>query len=303
MRGLILAAVLVWAAPAAAGPGVLFDETAYIGASGGYFGNRFEVSTPLARPYYRLSASVRSSRYPAEFSGTAVEYAAALRRELYHVSIAGRVATRPPNAESAAYHLAYGEASLTFYGLSLGPEHPEFSAQIWESSGPAPAPESLDRTWVTRMRARYTTTNHHVESADEYLVLVQNTVQFDVRETWRQRTALALHAGCHLYNKTVRSDMRTVHLDNVDYPGNVFAIRGWPNNYMGFELAQKLGGQWEAAAGLTRLSLLYDRTDFIYGAQLEWKPLPAWTSRFGYNLRRRGVETQQAFALGLTYLW
>ena len=201
MRKLILIlSALGLSARAQASPGPHVDEQAVFG--GGYFGDRFEVSSPLFKPYYILEASAHGFRYPSAFSGTAVEYSAALRRELYHVSIAGRLGTRPPGAEGESYHLAAGEGIMTFYGLALGPEHPDLSGQVWESSGPAPAPKSLDRTWVTRLRGRFTTTNHHFANPPGF-VLIQNSIQFDVTETWRERSTLTLHAGAHVYNEPV----------------------------------------------------------------------------------------------------
>ena len=302
MRKLILIlSALGLSARAQASPGPHVDEQAVFG--GGYFGDRFEVSSPLFKPYYILEASAHGFRYPSAFSGTAVEYSAALRRELYHVSIAGRLGTRPPGAEGESYHLAAGEGIMTFYGLALGPEHPDLSGQVWESSGPAPAPKSLDRTWVTRLRGRFTTTNHHFANPPGF-VLIQNSIQFDVTETWRERSTLTLHAGAHVYNEPVTKATPTVYLDNINYPGNVMALRGWPNNSMGLRLSEKIGRSWEAQAAFTRLNLLGNQVDFLYGLNLVWRPNANWRLRAGYNLQRlRAVQTQQTCSLGVGYFW
>ena len=301
--GMALAALFL-AAAAQAGPGISFEAGTVFGATGRYFASRSEVSAPLWKPYYRLSAAVRTFRYADAFPGTAIEYSGALKRELYHVSVAGRLGSKPPNTEKASYHLAYGEAVMTFYGLTLGPERPELSARVWESDGPAPAAGSLDRTWVTRLRGRFTATNHHFDSPPGYFVLVQNTVQFDASETWRERSTLTLHVGCDQYDKVVHAGTRTTYLQNVDYPGNAFPIRGWPNNYLGFELRQALGGGLSAGLGTTRLSLLHGQLESLTGAQLAWEPSASWKLSVGYNhRRRRGVETREAYALGLSYAW
>ena len=297
----ILFAALGFNVSAQASPGPQVDDQVVFG--GGYVGDRLAVSTPFFKPYYIFEATAHGFRYPTAFSGTAVEYSAGLRRELYHVTVAGRLGTRPPGAEGESYHLAAGEGIMTFYGLALGPEHPELSAQVWESSGPVPAAELLDRTWVTRLRGRFTTTNHHFATPPGF-VLIQNSIQFDLTETWRERLALTLHTDAHVYNEPVTKATPMAYLDNVNYPGNAMALRGWPNNSMGLRLSEKIGSAWEAAAAFTRLNLLGDQVNFLYGLNLAWRPDSHWRLRAGYNIQRlRASLTQKTGSLGVGYSW
>ena len=279
------------------------DLWSLLSPAGGYYASRAEVSAPVGPGYYSLSARVRTLRFQDGAPGAREEYSASLRRELYHVSVAGRLGTSPPGMQRAAYHMAQGEALFTFYGLALGPEHPEFSTAVWESSGPAPASESLGRTWVTTFRTLCTNTDIHLERPTSILVVVQNAWQFEVRETWRGRTSLALQAGGDRYNRVLTNQAETVYLDNVDYPGGPFAVRAWPNNYVAADIRQRLGA-WRIGVAGTRLNVLDNGLVGQYGVELERSLGGHWTLRSGYyHKHRRRSDTRDGFTLNAVYAW
>lgn len=276
-------------------------ERAVIGTTGGYFGNSVEAGGGFWDSY-EASGRVKSFRCGEAFPGTAVEYSAAVRRYLYHATVTGRLGTKPPNAQRAAYHLASGEVVMTFYGLTLAPERPELAFKVWEDSGIASRPESLDKTWVTALGSAYTNTNHHLEFPNGILVVVQNSTRFMLKETWRGKTSAGLQFGLTRYNKVLLNNAPVFYLDNIDYPGGAFAVRGWPNNHVGGELEQKLG-DWTLEAAGTRLNLLGNKTEFLYGLTARWAPsglLRAFLG--GYVRRRRGEESRQAVSLGVSLM-
>lgn len=302
MRLAVLLLPLCLAAPARAAryaadpPSVSLE--AEPGLTGGFFRTLFEAGAPFDHDRYRISARLRSLRYSGGFKGTSVEYSAALRRELYHATIAGRLATQPPNAQRSAYHLAQGDVIFTFHGWDLGPEHPELSPVVWESSGPAPAPERIASDWVTQLAGRYTNTDHHIERTPPGgLVLIQNTWQAALRETWKRRASLALHAGFDRYDKPVEGATPAVYLDNVERPGSVFPVFGWPSNYVGADGWTRCG-PFTLSAGLTRLNMRLGARELHYGTKLGWSPKEDWLFTLGYHRRKRaGAESREALSL------
>ena len=316
MKKTLLAVLyLAWAAPARAG--VDFYESGVMSFTGGYYGTRTTVQTPIGKGLYRLGARMRTFRLTDGPRGANEEYSAQLTRELYHVMVKGRLGTAPPNLQAAgrhwSYHLAQGEAWFNFYGLRLGPEHPELSALAWESSGPVPAAEMLDRTWVTRIGMVYTNTDIHMlrppTDPPYFNIVIENTWQFELRETWKNRLSLALQAGGDRYNRQppqVRgrfSDLEGIYKDNIDFAGNAFAVAGWPNNWFGFEAWQRCG-PWKLTEGFTRLNLLENKLDAMYGTELEYALCDRWRLRSGYfRIHPRGNTGREAATLGVSYLW
>lgn len=297
----LAAMALAGALPASA---LTVRESALAGTSGGYDGSDTVVLAPILGGAYQFSARARGFRYRDAFPGTQEEYSAAVRRELFHASVRGRVGTAPPNAQRAAYHLARGGLLFTFYGLTLGPEDAESAGELWEAEGPAPAPGSFDTAWVTSLGVVYTNTNHHIEADDGITVVVQNTWQFELRETWRETTTLAVQGGGNRYNNVLEHGVKTVYLNQIDYPGGGMAVRGWPNNYAGVSLRQALWGGLSVSGGWTRLSLLDGQLEALAGGELEWRPGGGWFVAAGwFHRHRRRVETRGAGSLSLAYSW
>jgi hypothetical protein len=316
MRRLILAVIfLAWAATARAG--VDLDEYDLMSFTGGYYGTKTTMEAPFDKGIYRIGARARTFRFTDGARGTDEEYSAQLTRELYHATVKGRLGTSPPNLSSNgrtwSYHLAQGEAWFTFYGLTLGPEHPELSPLVWESSGTAPAAASLDRTWVGRLGMVYTNTDIHMlrpPTDPPYSnIVIENTWQFEFRETWRDRLSLALQLGGDRDNpqppqtRGPNSRLEGIQKANIDFPGGVFAVSGWPNNWVGFDAWQRYGA-WKLSEGFTRLNLLDDKLAGMYGVELEYSLAECWRLRSGYfRARPRGDSGREAATLGVNYLW
>lgn len=304
-----------------ASAGVLFDESAVQDfghlPGGGYHETRTDVSSPFGRKgVYSIWANADLFSLPNTFDGWSQEYSAGIARELYHVTVKGRLGTAPPDAKYSAtvsgqkipdkivpsYHVAGGEADFSFYGFTMGPEHPELSQVVWESSGPAPAPESFDRTWATRARMIYTNTDIHIERPVSMLVVVQNSWQFDFRETWRDRASVAFQLGGDYYNRVITNGTTDIYLNNVDYYGGPGAITGWVNNYVSGDAWAAVTDKIRVDVGATRLNLMKNTLLFMYGANVQWRPDEHWrvTPGFVYNFRRdtgarRGARVDFAY--------
>lgn len=301
MRLAIAALLLAAALPAAAGQFVNVQAAA--GLTGETFMSSTEGGTSFDHDRYTVSGRVRTQRYGAAARGTREEYSAALTRELYHVTVTGRLGTSPPSSQRTGYHLAGGEAWLKFYGLTLGPEHPELAAAIWESSGPVPSTEALDRTWITRFGGVYNNIDAHLEGTVALPAVVQNTWQFRLSETYRERTTLALEGGGVRYSHVlVNSNVQRVFSD-IDYMGNVLPIRGWANNWAGGRLSQQVGDFRLTAAG-TRLNLLDNVLETMYSLSAAYEPTSRWRLELGYeHKRRRRSDTREAMWLGASRRW
>lgn len=305
MRRLLLAAGLLaaFAAPARAGePSV--DVMAGTGLSGRIYFSQTEAETPFNGGRYRIGARVRTTRFGDVSPGMREEWSASLTRELFHVTIKGRLGTSPPGMQRASYHLAGGEAWFTFYGDTLGPEHPELAQTVWESSGPAPTPESLDRTWITRAGLVYSNINDHLEGTIALPALVENVWHFTFSETWRERSSFGLDTGFDRLNKLVPNGARETTKNNIDYFGNVLPITGWPNNWVGAKASQRLG-PFKLTAAATRLNLLNNALQTMYSGEVAWTPAKSsWTLRAGYeNKRARHNSTREGIWLGVARTW
>lgn len=299
----MLAFFILGAVSASAHADPTLDTWGITSLTGGYYGSQTDVGSALGKGYYSLSARTRTMRFQDAVQGTREEYSAQLRRELYHVSVGGRLGTSPPNMDRAEYHLAGADVLFTFYGLTLGPEHTALAPVVWESSGPAPSPGSLDRTWVSTIHTIYTNTNVHMQRVGSNLIVVQNSWQFELRETWREESSLALQLGGDRYNRVLANTVEKIFLDNVQYLGNPFAVRGWPNNFISGEVWQRFGN-WRASFAATRLNVLDNGLVIQYGAELERRIGSRWTVKAGYfHKRRRGVDTREGAALSVACRW
>jgi hypothetical protein len=306
MKG-IVAAVLLGTALAAGAPAraetVIVEQSDVVSFTGGYYGTRTSVDAPLWAGRYRLGAEARTFRFEDAMRGTKEEYSAHMSRELYHVALSAWLGTAPPNTQRASYHLAGGETRLVFYGLSLGPERPELSALVWESSGPVPSPASLDREWVTRARVVYNNVDNHLAQPTRLLTVVENMWQFEVSETWRGDSTVGAQVGGSQYDATLPNGSEVIFQDIIDYPGMPTAVRGWPNNYFaGF--AREKYRDWTASLEATRLNLLDNGLVTGYSVGLERSLGERWKLRTAYfHRRRRGVETREGLSFGASYLW
>lgn len=298
------AIVLFWLACAAPSRAAGFVELSSFGGAGQTWKQSLEAGATFGKAgVYSISARERSFRVGRAFSGSEVEYSAALKRELFHATVEGRLGTAPPNAQQAAYHLAQGSVLFTFYGLELGPEHPELSAVVWESSGPAPAPEALDREWVTRVRGVYSNVDHHLEGR-ALTTIVENVWQLDVSETWRERFSLKGEFGFDRYPKPLPNSVGTIVKDDVDYLGGAFPILGWPNNWAGAEADARVWRRLELWAAGTRLNLLNNQLVLLGGGGARWAAPFGWSFGAGYFYRhRRGADGGGGVSLSATYRW
>ena len=299
MRALILA-LLAFAAPANAAHWTV-SETVYPG-SGRYLGQDFHAGAVSNGGRWGAGVRVKSFRYLNAFPGTEVETSAEVSRRLPHVSIGGRIGTAPPNAQRAGYHVAGGDALLTWYGLSLGPSELRDAATVSEDTTTASELRGLDRTWVSTLHARFTTTNHRQPSQNGRLpefILVQNTWQFDMALAWKDATKLTVSGGGDRYNITVLPQNPTWYLWNVDYAGAPIAVRGWPNNHFGAQLEQK-SGDFTARAGFTRLNMIWGGLEILAGGEAAWRPRATGAElRLGWFQRHtRGHETVSVWGLG-----
>lgn len=299
----LLVLLVLAGAAGSASAAVSLDQRDVIGLTGGYYGTRTSADSPVGTGVYRVGAEVRTFRFQDAMRGTKEEYLVRGSRELYHVALSGWLGTAPPNAQRAAYHLAGGEARMVFYGRTLGPERPELSAKVWESSGPAPSADSLDRTWVTRLRVIYNNVDNHLQQPARTLVVVENMWQFEAAETWRDRATFGMQAGGARYTATIPNNSEVIFQDIIDYPGIPMALRGWPNNYMAAFADARLGS-WKASVAGTRLNLLDSGLIAGCSVELEKTLSERWKLRAGYyRRRRRGIETREGLTVGMNYLW
>lgn len=299
--GRLAAALLLSATAARAGaPFVSFDAA---GANGAAYASNLEGGTTFDKDRYQVSARVRTTRLGLESPGMREEWSARLARELYFVTVAARLGTSPPDQQSARFHTAAGEAWFKFYGWTLAPEHPELTPQIWESSGPAPNPASLDRTWITRIGGIYTNINAHVDTSAGLFRLVEGAWQISVSETYRESTTFGVQISGSRYNRTVGAGAPRVLQSAIDYWGNYLPVSGWPNNWQSLRVAQKFDALELTAAG-TRLNMLNDDAVTMAALEAAWTPRPGWTLKAGFERSRRDTGTPRSAAMaGLARRW
>lgn len=278
--------------------------TRFFGGAHGGWVSRTEARAALFSGLYEVSARLHAHRDRGAYDGTSLEWAVGARRILYHSSIGFRVGGKPPNTERSSYRLTQVETTVTFYGLRLGPEHPEMAETLWEDS-PKERPAALDERWISALHARYTRSDHKVaRSRGGTLGLTQHTSQFELRGIWRRRTSVALECGFNVYDLALVPQDDAVHLDNVQYAGGVFPVRGWPNQNFGFSFWHKFGERWRLEGGFTRLTLLDREREALGALSLEWAPKPRWRISFGGHHRRRfGHFSRYGLSLGGAYLW
>ncbi len=308
-RALTLALALAAAAPAARAFEPWVRQWGVVGLDRGpataYYGTVTEAGSPLGKTgMYGISARVKEFRARDFMTRNQLEYSAALERQLFHVTVLGRLGTNPPNAQGLAYHLAGGEVWLDFYGLTVGPRDVRMSPAVWESTTPAPSPNDFATTWVSEVHTIYINSDYHLQLPTQEFIVVQNSWQFEVRETWRKTTSAAFEMGFHRYNKVLPDSFPKFFLNNVDYPGGDFAIATWPNNFVSGELRQRVAERWVFWGAATRLNSLDNQVNFLYGAGLEWaaRKGPSLSLDYSYN-RRRNTSVRRGVGLGVSYRW
>jgi len=282
---------------------VILDATAAGDTHGGWV-SRAEATVPVQGGKYEFSARGRAWRDPKAYRGTGGDVSLGVRRLLYHVSIGARLGAKTPNAEGASYRLREFETTLTFYGRTLGPERPEIGAALWEKGGPPPLASSLDRTWVTQAHALYSRADHRIDRPEGRLELAHHTTRFELRETWRERTSLALIGGWSLYDLTLEPTDASIHLLHTPYPGAAFPVRGWPNQFFGADGWVDVAGAWRLHAAGTRVQFLDGGVEALLGAGLGWRPrtwvrLSAWL----HERRRRGGKVREGISLDAALLF
>lgn len=275
----------------------------YAGAHGGWV-SRSEAWAALFRGIYEVSARFNAHQDKDAYTGTSLEWSLGARRLLYHSSIGFRVGGKPPNTERSSYRLTQVETTLTFYGLSLGPEYPELGKKLWEGRD-KDRPEVLNDRWMSAFHALYTRSEHKVaRSRGGTLGLAQHTSQFELRGTWKRRTSLALECAFNVYDLALVPQDDAVHLDNIRYAGAVFPIRGWPNQSFGFSFWHNASERWRLEGGFTRLTLLDKSREAMGALNLDWTPVPNWRlSVGGHHRRRLGQFSRYGGSVGASYLW
>ncbi len=288
------------ASPARAAHPFVDVQTAASNGSGLVFST--EGGTSFDKERYRISARVKTTRLGDEAPGTREEYLLRFTRELYFVTVAGRLGTSPPNSQGAGYHLAGGEAWFKFYGTDLAPEHPEISDVIWESSGPVPDPAKLDRTWITRVGGVYTNVNNHIQTANGLYILVEGAWQFSVLETYREMTTFGVQGGGNRYNKSLDGTTPLVLQSVVDYWGNYLPLTGWPNNWQSLRGSRRFGAFEVGAAG-TRINMLDGASVTTAALEGAWTA-SAWTLHAALErATRSGTSARTGLALGASRRW
>lgn len=300
MRPRVLLLLAALAAPARAAKPFLDFRTA--AGSGSALVSQAEGGTTFDKDRYRVSARVRTSRLGAEAPGTREEYSLKLTRELYHVTVSGMLGTSPPNSQGAGYHVAGGSAWFTFYGTELGPEHPELSPVIWESSGAAPDPAGLDRTWITRFGGAYTDVNNHIQTSNGLSRLVEGVWQFSVLETYREATTFGVQEGANRYNRTLDGTFPVILQNVVDYWGNYLPVSGWPKNWQSLRFDRKFSAVGLSAAG-TRLNMIDGSAETMLGAEASWTPSGSWTLRTGVERETGRNAARNVLAFGFSRHW
>lgn len=281
------------------------SERLYLG-NGRALAQDLDAGVRSTRGCWDLSARMKSFRIADAFQGTMTEYSGRLSRQLEHVTVAGRLGSAPPNAQRAAYHLAGGEALLTFYGRTLGPEDPS-ALGVSEDTATTAGWAALPKAWVTRLRAVYTTTNHHKESPvpkGASFRLVQHSWQLALSETISERTTLTVRNGHDRYGAVLKRQDPQWYLWNVDNAGAPLPLRGWPNNHVGVDLERRLG-DWTLRAGFNRINMEFDGLYILVGGEALWRPRAGGlTARAGwYQAHARGGETRSVGSLGASYAW
>ena len=306
-RHALAALLLLAAAPALAYGDWRLSDTALTGG-GRYSANDFETGVLFPTGKWDLSGRVKSFQYLDSTPGAETEYSGRVERDLPHVSIAGRLGTAPPDSGRLAYHLAGGEILLTFYGLQIGPKNAAKSQTVAEDTTTAATQAHLDTRWVTRFRTLYTNTDFHksaTTAGGHDFIVVQNSWQFALSETWRERATFAFHVGGEKYDPTVHGFDPSFRHWNVDYEGAPIAIGGYPNNHVGADWSQKLGADWSVRAGFTRLNMLFGQIHVFTGGEAAWRPRGGpWEVRAGwYHHRVFGASTREVWAFGGGYRW
>lgn len=313
-RGILFAALLACAHPARAfhwrpnwqaADWRVCDRA--VAGGGGYLGDDFETGVLFPSKRWDVSGRVKTFRFRDEFSGDQTEYSGKLERRLAHVTVTGRLGTAPPDSQRVAYHLAEGSIVLSFYDGKLGPEDPDSIATVAEDTTTAAELSHLGAAWVTRFRGGFTTTNFHREAVTPSgltFVLVQNSWQFDLAETWKDDTTLTLHNGHDRYSQTVASSDPVFSHWNVDYQGAPVALKGWPNNHVGADLAQRWK-DWTARAGFTRINMLFGGLEVLAGGEVAYRSeFHAFEGRAGwYQHATRGVSVRSVWTVGGAYRW
>ena len=305
--GALLAALLLTVPLARAAGDWRVSDTALTGG-GRYSANDFQAGVLLPSGKWDLSGRAKSFRYLDSFPGEETEVSGRVERNLPHVSVAGRLGTAPPNSQRLGYHLAGGEVLLTFYGWKIGPKDASKAATVAEDTATAAAQAHLDTTWVTRFRTLYTNADFHksasVAGGHDFIV-VQNSWQFELSETWREQATFAFHAGGEKYGPTVHGYDPSFRHWNVDYEGAPVALNGYPNNHVGAVWSQKLGPDWSARAGFTRLNMLFGGIEVLAGGEAAWRPGGGrWEARVGWYLHRTvGVSTRQVWTTASAFRW
>ena len=314
MRGFLAAVLVACALPARAfdwGPSWRaadwrVSDRAVVGG-GRYSGDDFQTGVLFPSRRWDVSARVKTFRFLDEFSGDQTEYSGRLERKLPHVSVSGRLGTAPPDSQRLSYRLASGEILLSFYDGKLGPEDAADAASVSEDTTTAADLAQLGKTWVTRFRGRFTTTNFHRDASlprENAFVQVQNAWQFDLSETWKEMTTLTLHNGHDRYSQLVTSSDPVFSHWNLDYQGAPIALKGWPNNHVGADVAQRWN-DWSARAGFTRINMLFGGLEILAGGEAAWRPAGRqFEARAGwYQHTTRGVSVRSAWTFGGAYRW
>ena len=73
--------------------------------------------------------------------------------------------------------------------------------------------------------------------------------------------------GFDRFNKNMPNSIFITQKDNIDYPGNVFPVPGWPNNWIAARFAQRIGPVTLSVAG-TRLNLLDNKLETFWSPQV-----------------------------------
>ncbi len=306
MRRFALAILLVGAAARARAADWLLSDRLIVGG-GRYLGNDLEAGALLPGGRWGLSTRVKSFRYLDAFSGSQIEYSGRAVRHLPHVTIAGRLGTAPPNSQRLGYHLASGEVVLSFYRWQLGPEDLATAATVAEDTTTVSELAALDKNSVLRFRSIYTNTNFHQEATSatgKRFVLVQGSWQFELSQTWNERTTIALQNGHERYSDTIGPASPVFYHWNVDFQGAPVALSGWPNNHLGASVSQRFA-DWEARAALTRVNMLFGERVLMGGGEVLWRPAGRpYEARAGwYQISTGGAGARSVFSFGASRRW
>lgn len=306
MRRLALVLLLLGAV-SHAGAADWFLSDRLIAGGGRYLGDDLEAGALLPGGRWGLSTRVKSYRFLDAFSGSQTEYSFRAARHLPHVTIAGRLGTAPPNSQRLSYHLVSGEIVLSFYRWALGPDDLATAATVSEDTTTASELAALDKSSVLRFRSVYTNTNFHQEAtsaAGKRFVMVQGSWQFEISQTWNERTTIAVQNGHERYSDLIGLASPIFYHWNVDYQGAPVAIQGWPNNHVGASAAQRLG-DWTLRAAFTRINLLFGGRVILGGGEVLWSPAGRpYTARVGwYQNSTRGAGIRSVWTLGASRRW